>query len=248
MNKFHTLLTILLLTAAPAAGEIPVPAGVWPDSLSPAGGSSVLGREIAVHRFEGVAPEKVLIVGGIHGDEPQSVMFAEALRDSLGALEPGSLGKSVILVPLLNPDGYALKIRQNARGVDLNRNFPSLDFRVGKAGDRHFGGEAPASEPETLFLMELIGQEKPGFVVMLHTPYNFVESDGDSLGLGPRLARELGLEYRAEMDYPTPGSIGGYYGKERGLAVITLELPPREDVWALHGEGFMRFLEGLGSK
>ncbi len=248
MNKFLTLMAILLVAASLTAGEIPVPVEVRHDPLGPAKSGSVLGREIFVHRFEGVSPQKVLVVGGIHGDETQSVLFAETLVDSLGALEPGSLANTVLVVPLLNPDGYELGTRQNAAGVDLNRNFPSLDFRVGEPGDRYYGGEAAASEPETLFMMELIQREKPDLLVMLHTPYSLVESDGDSRGLGPQLARELGLAYQEEMNYPTPGSIGSYYGKERGLVVITLELPPRDDVWALHGEGFMRFLAALGLK
>ncbi len=248
MNKFLTLMAILLVAASLAAGEIPVPVEVRHDPLGPAKSGSLLGREIFVHRFEGVSPQKVLIVGGIHGDEPQSVLFAETLVDRLGALEPGSLANTVLVVPLLNPDGYALKTRQNAAGIDLNRNYPSLDFRVGEPGDRYYGGKAGASEPETRFIMELMEREKPDLLVMLHTPYNFVESDGDSLGLGPQLARELGLAYHEDMPYQTPGSIGSYYGKERGITVITVELPPRDDVWALHGEGFMRFLAGLGLK
>src|ERR1700761_4498031 len=83
-------------------------------------GRSVHGRAIAA-RVLGAdsAPRKVLLVGCIHGNEC-------AGRAILAALErrPVPAGVQLWLVPTMNPDGEAADTRQNADGVDLNRNFP----------------------------------------------------------------------------------------------------------------------------
>lgn len=203
---------------------------------------SVQGREIPVFRFEGTSSARIVIVGGIHGNEPQSVDFATALVDSLNKLEPGTQARTIIVMPLLNPDGYALQTRKNANGIDLNRNFPTRDFSLAACGSKFYGGETAGSEPETCFLLELMDEEKPDLLVMLHTPLNMINSDGDSLGWGPRLAQELGLDYHAEIGYSTPGSVGTFFGKERGIPVITVEFPPAPDVWERFGAKLLGFL------
>jgi len=209
-------------------------------------GKSFQGREITVHRFAGSGSGKILIVGGIHGNEPESEIFASALVQHLRGLEPGSLSKSLVVVPLLNPDGRIANTRKNARGVDPNRNFPTRDFSVGDPKHKYYGGAQAGSEPETQFLIALMEREKPELLVMLHTPYDFINSDGDTQGLGPGLAKTLGMEYHASMDYPTPGSVGTYFGKERGVPVITVEFPSRADVWARYGKKMLKFLLEAG--
>ncbi|MCB5247066.1 MAG: DUF2817 domain-containing protein [Candidatus Cloacimonetes bacterium] len=255
MLKTRQLIFLAALTLAWAgnitADDVPTTRMVAPpaDSLSPVAhsasldtGRSVLNKEISVFRFEGTGPEKVIIVGGIHGNEPQSVVFAEALVDSLNTLEPTTMAKTLIVIPLLNPDGFELKTRKNARGIDLNRNFPALDFSVGYPKSKYYGGDKAGSEPETRFMLDLLKREKPDLLIMLHTPYNLVNSDGDSLGLGPRLAETLGLKYLAEMAYSTPGAAGSYFGREGRLPVLTVEFPARDDVWKRFGVKFLRFL------
>lgn len=204
-------------------------------------GSSVQGRKFNLYRYAG-KKGKIIIVGGIHGNESEAVIFSQALVDHLNAQEPGFLAKEIIVVPILNPDGHAAGTRKNAHGVDINRNFPTRDFQLGDPGHKYYGGEKAGSEPETRFLLKLMETEKPELLVMLHTPYNFVNSDGDILGLGPKLAKEMGLEYHESMDYPTPGSVGTYFGKERQIPVITVEFPPAPDVWKRFGEKLLKTL------
>jgi hypothetical protein len=69
---------------------------------------------------------RLLVVGCIHGDECAGAVVATRLLHTR-APEHGSLW----VIPDLNPDGHALKQRENARGVDLNRNFPSTWRRLG---------------------------------------------------------------------------------------------------------------------
>ena len=82
-------------------------------------GESSQGRPIrVVHRGD---PDEIrlLVVGCIHGDECAGVRIADRLR---AGRPRGFL--DLWIVPTLNPDGRAAHARQNARGVDLNRNFP----------------------------------------------------------------------------------------------------------------------------
>lgn len=87
---------------------------------------------------------------------------------------------AVWVVPMLNPDGnwlvwnYDSWWRKNARGaehegdtpwgVDLNRNYPyewgACSGSSGNKGSQTYRGSAPASEPETQALMDLVAREK----------------------------------------------------------------------------------------
>lgn len=84
------------------------------------------------------------ILGGHHGNEPISVIVALAVAERLVAdpgLVPGDA--EVWIVPDVNPDGLYAHARENALGVDLNRNY---DYAWGDAVDP---GAGPFSEPET---------------------------------------------------------------------------------------------------
>ncbi|HEV2062913.1 MAG TPA: DUF2817 domain-containing protein, partial [Solirubrobacteraceae bacterium] len=106
-------------------------------------GQSVEGRPLeVVHRGERDAPLRALVVGQIHGDELGGRSIANGV---LRAKPPA--GVQVWVVRDLNPDGRAHGTRQNARGVDLNRNFPHR-WRRSKRG-RYWPGPRAASEPET---------------------------------------------------------------------------------------------------
>jgi len=120
-------------------------------------GSSCQGRPIRA--FE-VRPEReprrwLLLLGVVHGDEPQGRWL---LRDALDRWRNTPPGGSVglVAVPCLNPDGSAARTRVNARGVDLNRNLPTRDWKASFEQPCNNPGPYPASEPETRALLELL--------------------------------------------------------------------------------------------
>jgi protein MpaA len=83
-------------------------------------GRSVQGRPLVAWSFgSSKAHRKVLVVGCIHGNECAGLAITSALRH-----EPVPPGVQLWVVPEMNPDGTAADTRQNAHGVDLNRNFP----------------------------------------------------------------------------------------------------------------------------
>jgi beta-N-acetylhexosaminidase len=155
-------------------------------------GHSAQGRPIEAVR-QGTGPTHVLVVGDIHGTEPAGIAVVRALR-SLRV--PGSL--SLWTVRSANPDGLRAGIRQNARGVDLNRNFPFRWSNGGRARwSTYYAGPAPASEPETRAMMALIRRVRPQVTVWYHQHLRLVtlEHGGDN-GLIRAYARRVGLPAR----------------------------------------------------
>lgn len=205
----------------------------------------------------------VLFLGGVHGDEAPSVyltfMLARYLRDNPDLIR----GKCVVVAPLVNPDGFLAQPmkRVNSHGVDLNRNFPTKNWRreahkywriKARSNPRYYPGERSASEPETLFQMALINRFKPNKILSVHAPLNFFDYDGPSTDLDSfekwllQLAREANHPLKKFGYYP--GSLGNYAGNERGIFTVTLELPssnPEEAKNYFHRfqKVFMKFID-----
>ena len=130
-------------------------------------GRTVQGRDIEVFGRAVDAPRRrVLVIGGLHGNEP---VTPPAVRGLLHAAIAPDV--EVWLVPVANPDGSAAGMRCNANGVDLNRNFP-WEWR------RRDGGPAPMSEPETQALVALVERLKPDIVIWIHQPLGYVSAIG----------------------------------------------------------------------
>jgi len=189
-------------------------------------GSSVDGVALTVFLPHSGAGD-LLILAAIHGDEMETTV---AVSEALRCLPSGDLAAAVILCG--NPDGALRGTRGNARGVDLNRNFPTSNWRPdpvfykSRANDARdialSPGLVPASEPETQALIELIDRLKPRAVVTLHSALACVDDSGAS-HLGRQLADRCALRFLTEIGYPTPGSMGTWAG-ERALTLVTLEL------------------------
>ena len=106
-------------------------------------GFSVQGRAITAQVLgPNSAPRKILLIGCIHGNECAGRTILSAV-----ARLPVRRGVQLWLVQEINPDGTAADTRQNAHGVDLNRNFPYQWQRI--SDPTFYSGPHPASEPET---------------------------------------------------------------------------------------------------
>lgn len=191
---------------------------------------SVLGRPIELYEF-GSGPCAAMVFAGVHGDEARGVQVAHLLIDCLAELSDSAFSRlQAIVMPVANPDGYASSTRKNANGVDLNRNFPTKDYDTGQKDPAHkfYGGPAPASEPETKAILEAVRLYRPRLMISLHEPMGCVNYNGPSLRLARRISTVTGLPVVGDIGYPCPGSMGTYFGRERRIPLITLELPDSE--------------------
>lgn len=187
--------------------------------------TSVQGRPIEVKVF-GDGPRTTLVVGGVHGDERRGVDVVRTIESMLSEMPPSALdGQRIVLMPCANPDGYAANTRQNANGVDINRNFPDRTFGTGGKSRKFYGGEVAASEPETKAIMSVVAHYRPRLILSLHSSLACVNYNGQCVRLARRISRATGLPVVGDIGYPCPGSMGNYYGFDKRLPVITLELP-----------------------
>jgi murein peptide amidase A len=172
------------VVAITVVGSLPASAAPTVDELQLLG-ESFEGRPIRVFHRGDPDDVRVLVVGCIHGDECAGVRIAKRLR--IG--RPRSF-LDLWILPNLNPDGHAAHTRQNARGVDLNRNFP-YRWRPGPRG-RYYPGRQPASERETRLAMRLIRRIEPDITIWFHQPLALVDASGD-VTVERRYARLVGL-------------------------------------------------------
>jgi len=157
-------------------------------------GRSLEGRPIRLARVgePGVAT-RVLVVGAIHGNEPAGRAVVRALRRG-----PAPGGVELWLVDDLNPDGAAAGTRQNARGVDLNRNFPWGWRAQGRPFGTYYSGPRALSEPESRLAARLIRRLRPEVTVWYHQALALVDlGSGAEPRLVRRYARASGLPARA---------------------------------------------------
>jgi hypothetical protein len=214
-------------------------------NLVDTGGRSVKGvpllrRDVITLGDDPASPAKikVMVVGGIHGDELSSSALAlnwiklatQAPSNSISNT-PANFAGGIHwrFIPMLNPDGLMAQPakRVNARGVDLNRNFPtpnwSRDAKVyweerTKKDPRRWPGKEPLSEPESKFLHDEMASFKPNLIVSIHAPYGVLDFDGPTVP-----PSKLGRLYLDQVGI-FPGSLGNYGGVHKGMPVVTIEL------------------------
>ncbi len=171
---------------------------------------------------------RILMLGGIHGDEYSSITIMFKWMRILDRYHSGLFHWKI--APLVNPDGLLRNKsqRMNANGVDLNRNFPngeneqaSLDYweKRTRKDPRRYPGKHPASEAETRWMRQMIETFRPHAIVSVHAPYGIIDFDGPPkppTHLGPLHLHLLGTY---------PGSLGNYAGEQLNIPVVTVELP-----------------------
>lgn len=202
--------------------------------LAPTGATSLKGFPILTRDVPAVADRpdtqapRILLLGGIHGDELTASSIVFQWMEWVSA--PAARGFHWRIVPILNPDGLLAPRPQrvNANGVDLNRNFPTPGWEQDaprywakrtRSDPRRFPGRAPLSEPETRWLNGEMERFRPDVIVSVHAPFGVLDFDGPAPA--PRKFGRLQLNPVGVY----PGSLGNYSGVHKNVPVITIELP-----------------------
>ena len=167
----------------------------------------------------GEGRETYLMLGVIHGNEPLGAPLLERFIQRVEEDPELARGKRLVVVPVVNPDGLATNSRTNARGIDLNRNFPASNWRAAR---RH--GTHPGSEPETCAVLKIMRQFNPSRILAVHSPLSCVNFDGPAEELARSISSVTPYPLRASIGYPTPGSLGSYAGIDMRTPIVTLEL------------------------
>lgn len=118
-------------------------------------------------------PKHILIIGGMHGDEPAGVeavlQFLE--RDNTTLLRTFSF----LVIPCINPYGYVHKTRETLDGVDINRAFEAENLA------------------EVVIIKKALGQTQFSLSIDFHEDYDatgfyLYEGKRDEKYIGPDLA------------------------------------------------------------
>jgi N-acetylmuramoyl-L-alanine amidase len=124
---------------------------------------------------------RVLVVGSIHGAETAGHAVVRRLR---GLDAPA--GVELWTVRTVNPDGVEAGTRQNAHGVDLNRNFPDAWRHQGSPFSPFYSGRRPLSEPESKAARRLVWTLRPDVTIWYHQALHVVDLGN---GADPKIVR-----------------------------------------------------------
>lgn len=208
-------------------------------------GTSVAGNEITAFRSNTSGSHYTYILGAVHGDEVEGAHLAKKLFEWL--TEQNEVEIPIIIVPIVNVDGFQNNTRVNANGVDLNRNLPSHFWSPEATEAKYFPGTAPLSEPENNFLVELFKAYPPRFILSFHSWYPVLNYNGACREVAEFLAKFNNYEIAADFeDHPTPGSLGEYGPQTYNSPVLTFECPllsetvTLEKIWHDNKEGLTK--------
>jgi protein MpaA len=184
-------------------------------------GYSTEGRPIRLIERGGQRPGRtILVVGCIHGTEPAGIAVTRRLLTG-----PAPTSGTIWILQDLNPDGRALGTRGNARGVDLNRNFPSQWRRIGRRGDPQYAGPRPLSEPESRLAVRAVERIRPDVTIWFHQPQTIVRAYGQSQPTARRYAHLVGMVYR-RIHWPSGSAPNWQNHRFPGRPAFVVELAP----------------------
>jgi murein peptide amidase A len=217
----------LLVSAAAVTGWAAAPPALAAGSPPPEAayarqviGRSVGGRPIVAWHLGETRKPKVVLIAGMHGNEPAPSRILRTLRDGKAVH-----GIDLWVVPAYNPDGLARGTRRNAHGVDLNRNYP---YHWAPLTGSYYSGPAPASEPETRAMMGFLRKVRPDWILSFHQPLHGVDIAVERPRFARKVARMLGLPTTTlDCGGVCHGTMTGWYNHRLPGFALTVEYGAR---------------------
>jgi protein MpaA len=211
-------------------------------------GQSVEGNPIEAFRSDVKADKYLYLIAGTHGDEVEGVYVLKELfawlRDEHNISEI-----PIVVVPILNVDGYRSSSRVNSHAVDLNRNYPSENWTDQSKKEKYNPGPAPLSEPENQFLVKLFDKFTPGLVLSFHSWKALLNFNGKIEDVADFLASHNEYETAEDVGYPTPGSLGCFVPEKYNCGVLTFECPvlaegkSLKEIWDENEDALKSFMQ-----
>lgn len=167
----------------------------------------------------------IFFLGVFHGDEIEGEYALNRFMEELEQNPNVPCAYNAYFLPCLNPDGKELHTRFNANKVDLNRNYPTANFKneTQTLTYEKVKCGAPASEVETKFMMSLVSEFAPKIIISIHSDLHLIDYDGPARDLALMYADKTGYKFVESVGYETPGSFGTWVGIERQIPLITVE-------------------------
>ncbi len=246
---------------------------LWIDSLGKSFDDREIYRIIVGNKNAG---RKLLFTGTIHGREYMTakllVKQTEYFLQNICKNGIENYDVAIYIIPMVNPDGAALchrgingirnkklkekllemkeedfmKWKSNARGVDLNRNFPAFweEYQCEKQepSSEQYKGECPESEVETKFLTKLTRKEKFQATISYHSSGEVIYWDfgqqgklrEDTKKLAKIIGDTTGYELIEGWDTTAPAGYKDWALLEMKIPSVTIEI----------GKGDSPLLEG----
>ncbi len=211
-------------------------------------GTSVEGVEIPAFKTDLNADKYLYLMAGTHGDEVEGVYVLQQLFEWLKG-EHSLKDLPIVVVPILNPDGYRSGSRVNSHAVDLNRNYPTENWTAEYKKEKHNPGPEALSEPENKFLDKLFNKFNPGLIISFHSWKPILNFNSDCEDVAEYLSSYNEYPVTGDIGYPTPGSLGTYAPERYKSPVITFECPVLNDdislkkIWEENEEGLKSFMQ-----
>jgi protein MpaA len=190
-------------------------------------GKSVHKRAITASQVGDPGGTRVaLVVGAIHGDERAGLRIVRAIKRRAAQEAAALHGTQLWAIQAVNPDGLKAHTRRNARGVDLNRNFP-YRWRGGVPhSNGYYPGPRPASEPETRAVMAFVQKIQPDLSIWYHQPWGAVLACRGSPPIAAEYAKLVGMHTSCRGNRLRGTAISWETHSIPGSAAFVVEMPP----------------------
>jgi protein MpaA len=211
-------------------------------------GKTVEGHQILAYKTDVKAEKYLYLLAGTHGDEVEGIHVLNELFNWLKH-EHSLRDLPIVVLPILNVDGYRASTRVNAHMVDLNRNYPTKDWSAVASQPKYNPGPKALSEPENQYLVKLLDKYRPGFIISFHTWKPILNFNGDCQDVAEYLSTYNKYPIAGDIGYPTPGSFGAFVPDKYKSGVLTFECPPLSDdlgfkeIWNENEKGLKDFMQ-----